>query len=86
MSTGRANSRANIAFVIYYPFQFYVYKNVYQYLKDRAEFLIDLGHFFPNRQTDDVLPAIEALLQKHGAAYRIIQHEDYFFTRHIKEA
>ena len=56
-------AHATIGFVIYYPFQFYVYKNVYRHLMDRAEFIIDLGASMPNRQTDDVLPAIEALAE-----------------------
>src|SRR3989344_4490915 len=78
------NPNAKIGFVIYYPFQFYVYKNVYQHLKDEAEFIIDLGLFFPNRQTEDVLPAIEALLGKHGARYRVLRYEDYRYAAYLE--
>src|SRR3989338_1587027 len=78
------NPNAKIGFVIYYPFQFYVYKSVYEHLKDEAEFVIDLGLFFPNRQTEDVLPAIEALLGKHGAWYRVLRYEDYRYAAYLE--
>lgn len=84
MKNDHANPRATIAFVIYYPFQFYVYKNVYQELKDEAEFIIDLGPFLPNKQPDDVRTQIEALLKKNNASYRILHHEDYFYPRYIE--
>lgn len=83
-SRGNPNPQAKIAFVIYYPFQFYVYKNVYSHLKDEAEFVIDLGAFFPTRQNEDILPATEALLEKHGARYRVLQHEDYYYPRFLE--
>ncbi|MEK7133601.1 MAG: CDP-glycerol glycerophosphotransferase family protein [Patescibacteria group bacterium] len=84
MADTHENPQATIGFVIYYPFQFYVYKNVYEHLKEQAEFVIDLGVFFPNRQTEDVLPSIEALLTKHGARYRVLQHEDYYYAAYLE--
>ncbi len=76
-SSDRNNPDAKIGFVIYYPFQFYVYKNVYEKLANKAEFIIDLGPFYPTPQTPDVLPAIVALLEKHGACYRILSDDLY---------
>jgi|SRR3989344_4496221 len=83
--TDRSNQDATIGFVIYYPFQFYVYKNVYKHLYDQAEFIIDLGVFFPNRQTEDILPALEELLTKHGARYRVLQYDDYRYASYLEK-
>lgn len=76
---------AKIGFVIYYPFQFYVYKNVYEHLRDEAEFIVDLGLYFPTRQSDDVLPSIERLLQSHGARYRVLPFETYYARAAVEQ-
>jgi len=78
MTSEKRNPNATIAFVIYYPFHFYVYKNVYERLKNDAEFIIDLTLFFPTKQADDVLPAIMQLLDAHGASYRVIGYDDRY--------
>ncbi len=77
------NEKAKIGFVICYPFQYYVYKNAYKHLAD-AEFIVDLGVFYPNKQTEDVLPAIVALLEREGARYRVLPYEDYFSTNRLE--
>ena len=80
MSTDRSNPKATIGFVIYYPFQFFVYKNVYTHLKDEAEFIIDFGPYYPIRRIEKVLPPIVALLQSHGAKFRVLDESMYYST------
>ena len=79
----RPNPNAKIGFVILYPFFFYVFKNVYKRLEQDAELIIDLGIFFPNRQHEELVWDIIAVLQKHGAYYRILHYEDYQYPRFL---
>lgn len=79
-----------IGFVIYYPFQYYFYKDIYKSLPDEAEFIIDLCHAFDKAEQAELLCDIETLLIKAGVKYRVIYTEDYerkdylenFFTRY----
>lgn len=78
------NPNAKIGFVIFYPFQFYVEKNIYKHLKDDAEFIIDLGVFFPVEQPHELLMSIVTLLNKVNAHYRILYYEDYFYQEYLE--
>ncbi len=80
----KPNDKADIGFVIYYPFQFYVYKNVYEELASRAEFIIDLSHPFSQKQHDALLRDIVTLLDKHNAPYRILYRSEFIYKRFLR--
>jgi hypothetical protein len=71
------NPDAKIAFVISYPFQFYVEKDVYKHLPGNAEFILDLGVFFPVEQPESLVKSAVDLFKKHKVFYRIV-HQDYY--------
>lgn len=75
---------AEIAFVICYPFQYHVLKDVYALLKDRAEFVIDLGAYFPARQSRELEADLIAILTQAGVRYRILRYEEYFHDTVLK--
>jgi len=79
------NSSAKIGLIISYPFQFYVYKNIYERIKNQAEFIIDLGTFYPIRQPDNLLETITKLLHKHNVFFRILHYEDYYYSLYQKK-
>lgn len=70
-------TQKDIAFIIHYPFQWYVYKNTYRELGERAEFIVDMGAFFPVEQPAGLLERVVALLEKNGARYRVLREDDY---------
>ncbi len=76
--------KKDIAFIIYYPFQFYVYKNIYKHLLDRSIFIIDLYNF---SEHDDIntFGSIRDLLEKNNIEYRIIKKEEYQIKTKIQE-
>lgn len=78
------NPNAKIGFVIFYPFQFYVLKNVYTHLKDEAEFVIDLGVFRPAKQPAEVLSSTIKLLNESNAFFRTLRYEDYDDTQKLE--
>lgn len=82
--TDNPNPNARIGFIVFYPFQYYVFKNVYENLHNEAEFIIDSGAFFPVRQSPDALNNIVGLLKKRGVYFRILHHDDYFNTKHLE--
>jgi len=71
------NPNAKIGFVIMYPFQFNVFKNVYERLKDEAEFIIDGGRFFPNPPPPEIIENCIRTLQEQGVYFRVLYYEDY---------
>lgn len=78
------NPKARIAFVICYPFQYYVYKNIYRHLDD-AEFVVDFGVFFPVHQPHALERDIISFLQRKGVYYRILYYSDYFFGEYLRK-
>lgn len=72
-----SNLNAKIGFVIFYPFHYYVYKNVYRHIKDEAEFIIDLGAFFPTEQESGLMEDMVQLLKKEKVNFRTIHFQDY---------
>lgn len=77
------HSDPRIAFIICYPFQYYVYKNIYRYLDD-AEFIVDFGVFFPTRQSRELENDLIVFLQRVGVHYRILYYSDYFFKEYSR--
>lgn len=72
----KIDGRISVGFVIQYPFQFYVFKNVYKHMVGEAEFIVDMSVFFPVTQPDELREAVIALLERHGAAYRVLEYGD----------
>ncbi|MCW9054817.1 MAG: CDP-glycerol glycerophosphotransferase family protein [Candidatus Pacebacteria bacterium] len=79
------NPNAKIGFVIFYPFQYYVYKNVYVHLKDEAEFIVDAGVFFPIEQHHDLVDDLVVLLKKERVNFRILNYSDYHFENYLED-
>lgn len=79
-----ANPKAKIGFVLFYPFQYYVQKDVYKHLKNNAEFIIDLGVFYPVKQPRELIESIISLLKKEGVFFRILYHDDYKHARYLE--
>lgn len=77
--------RPKIGLVMFYPFQYYVLKDIYKHLGNEAEFVVDLGAFFPVRQPASLRDAIIGLLQKSGARYRILEHEAYYSAERMDD-
>lgn len=79
------NPNADIGFVVFYPFQFYVLKDIYWQLESRSEFIIDLGAFFPIRQPANLLRATLDLLRAHSVKYRILWHPTYYSEESLRD-
>jgi hypothetical protein len=68
--------KKDIAFIIYYPFQFYIYKNIYKHLLDRSIFIIDLYNFSEHDEIN-TFGSIKDLLKKNNIEYKVIKKEEY---------
>lgn len=79
------NPNADVGLVVFYPFQFYVLKDIYKHLEKRSEFIIDLGAFFPVRQPETLLQATLDLLRKHKVKYRILWYTSYFSSENLND-
>lgn len=82
---GNPNPKARIAFVVFYPFQFYVFKNVYKHLAEEAEFIVDMGPFYPVEQPENLKVNIIKLLVEHKVFFRILSYEDYSSRRYLED-
>jgi len=80
----KSNQGASIGFVVYYPFHYYVYKNIYQELRENAEFIIDACHPFPPEEQQRLVSDIVALLESEKVRYRILRREDYYFPVYLE--
>ncbi len=78
-------SGERIGFVIYYPFQFYFYKNIYQQLSSEAEFIIDLCHNYSTQEQQSLLQAILTLIGTINAPYRVIYPTDYLIHGYLEQ-
>jgi CDP-glycerol glycerophosphotransferase (TagB/SpsB family) len=78
------NPNANIGFIICYPFQFYVYKNIYKYLNN-SEFIIDLGIFFPKQQPSRLVEDVVSFLRAKNVNYRILYYHDYYYNKYLED-
>ncbi len=81
---GNQNPKAKIGFVLFNPFQFYVAKNVYKHLKEEAEFIVDLGQYFPIPPVPTLRDEIITLLEAEGVAYRVLEYEDYLYESYLE--
>jgi hypothetical protein len=73
---------ARIGFIISYPFQFHVLKNIYKHLKIDSEFIVDTAPFFPVKQPDDLIQSIVSLLEKNNVPYKIASYDNYKNQEH----
>jgi glycosyltransferase involved in cell wall biosynthesis len=78
-----AVDKQDIAFIIWDPFQWYVYKNVYKHLKDRSMFIVDTSMYGESEEGDEHLSRVVSLLEKNNVSYRIIRKEDFFLGTQI---
>src|SRR3989344_1066485 len=79
-----AAARGRIGFVIYYPFQFYVYKNIYKQLEEQSEFILDLTTSLGSDMRAALKSDICALLNVNDVKYRVIEHDDYYNDRYVR--
>lgn len=83
-SSKMENPKAKVGFVIHYPMQYFIFKEIYAHLRDEAEFLVDMGAFFPVRQPEGLLEEVVRVLEREGAAYRTVYYEDYFSREYME--
>jgi hypothetical protein len=79
------NPDAKIGFVVFYPFHFFVVKNIFKHLENKAEFIIDLGAFYPIKQPVDLLEKILEVLEKNKVFFRILYHDDYLYSHYLEK-
>lgn len=79
------NPNASIGFVIFYPFQFYVFKNVYEHLAENAEFIIDGGRFFPLASPEGIVENCAKILTESGVFFRILNYKDYEHPKYLAD-
>jgi hypothetical protein len=76
MFSEKPNLNATMGFVIFYPFQFYPLKNIYNQFRDRAEFIIDCGQ--PGSLfNEEHLQRMTNLLISKNVFFRILSQEKY---------
>lgn len=75
----------SIGLVIFYPFQYYVLKDIYKHLGSDAEFVVDLGAFFPIRQPASLADSIVTLLKKNGVRYRVLEYPAYHSYQRMED-
>lgn len=78
------NTKKDIAFITYYPFHWYVYKDIYKHIKDRSEFIIDLSAF-DEKDGINTYEVMVDLLKKNNVQFRVLKKEDYFFSSYLKD-
>lgn len=74
-----------VAFVIAYPFQFFVLHPIYKALEEEAEFIVDLGAYFPVAQPGALEKEIVELLKRNGVPYRVLSLDDYRYPDYLKK-
>lgn len=76
ISQSRPNPNAKIGFVVSHPFHFYVCKNVYRHLRERAEFIIDTGADSLTEPPPHTNALIE-LFKKNDIRFRVLHQSNY---------
>ncbi|MFZ1627073.1 MAG: CDP-glycerol glycerophosphotransferase family protein [Candidatus Moraniibacteriota bacterium] len=85
LESNQPNPQARIGLIIFYPFQYYVLKDIYEQLSTEAEFIIDLGAFYPVRNNSRLLRQIQGLLDSKNVRYRILQYENYHSYEYLEQ-
>ncbi len=74
-----------ISFIVYYPYQWFIYKNVYNKLDPtKREIIVDLG-FQPLLQNKDLEQSIVALLTENNVTFRTLQHIDFVREKYLED-
>ena len=74
-----------ISFIVYYPYQWFIYKNIYNKISpDKREVIIDLG-FQPLLQDKEVEETIKKILDEHKVTYRILRRHDFYRIQYLEE-
>lgn len=79
----KPNPDAKIGFVIFYPFQFYVFKNVYKHLVSDAEFIVDGGRHFPLPSPEGLIEDCVKVLTENNVSFRLLSYEDYKHQKYL---
>jgi len=82
---GNPNPKAKVGFVIFYPFQYFVFKNVYENLSEESEFIVDFGAFFPTKQPEELTNDVISLLLKENVHFRILNYDDYYYVLFLEK-
>lgn len=75
------NKKNKVGILIYYPFQYYVHKNIYLGLKKKgvdAYFIIDPTSNFPTRPNEETLEKTRTLLQREGVRFTEFSFDNFF--------
>ncbi len=74
-----------ISFIVYYPYQWFIYKNVYNKLDpNKREIIVDLG-FQPLLQNKELEQSISALLTENNVSFRTLQHIDFVREKYLED-
>lgn len=74
-----------ISFVVYYPYQWFIYKNIYNKLpKDLCEVIVDLS-VHPQLQDFELRENIVSLLTKESVTFRILEEIDTLNVSYFKD-
>jgi hypothetical protein len=77
------NPDASVAFIIQFPFQFFILKNIFNEMRARAEFIVDLGGYSVRpapRLCDDIV----RMLERHNVPYRVLKYDDYSYPTYLE--
>ncbi len=62
-----------ISFVVYYPYQWFIYRNIYRQIPaDKREVIVDLSDN-PGLQDEEVRMSIASLLQRESVPFRVLE-------------
>lgn len=74
----RPQAQKKISFIVHYPYQWFIYRNIYNKLPaDKREVIIDLN-VNPQIQNDELKETIIALLKQEGVTFRVLERVFYF--------
>lgn len=74
-----------VSFVVYFPYQWFIYKNIYHKLPaDKREVIVDLNAS-PILQDNEVMESIVSLLGREGVVFRELERAGYFNAAYFSE-
>lgn len=80
------NPQARIAFILHYPFHYFLYKNVYRHIAPEAEFVIDCNEIRRNvANWFELLAKFSEFLRSKGAAFRFFSSADLNLEAFFKQ-
>jgi hypothetical protein len=74
-----------ISFIVYYPYQWFIYKNIYNSILDiPKEVIIDLS-VHPHLQNEKLEIEIKLLLQNHNIPFRVLRGFNFLDKEYIRD-